>query len=172
MPVSLIPFINVAVSLLLFVSGGIFLAKYQEKKLVGRSLLLAGGIVLFGPPVGLGFITTGLWAMAASGNNEAQFQYARWLESVPHISHNMTLFPCGYDFDASWFWLCRAAEGGHPEALYARGVRLKYDDFVPAAEDRQDGGKKDINAAIQSGFVPEEDDQYYYWERFRISPEW
>lgn len=169
MPVSFIPVFNLMLSVILFVTGGYLQARHHEKRQIGRGLVIAGSVVLLGPPLSLRFISTGLWVMATAENHSAQFQYARWLESIPDISEKLTLFPCGFDFESSWYWLCRAADGGEPEAQYARGIRLKYDEFVPASETQREKGQKYIDAAFDAGYIPLVAEQDYYYDRFRIT---
>ncbi len=118
-----------------------------------------------------------LHAAAKKGDAQKQFEYAKWLENHGERIGRVILWPFGADVDKGYEWVERAAENGHPEAMYALGVRLKYGMFVPRPPDwsgpagnvfEQPGrGQIWIDRAIGAGYQPTVQEDWYYWQVFR-----
>ncbi len=74
-------------------------------------------------------------------------------------------------------WLEKSAALNYPPAVYAVGVRLKYGDYVPRPEGwtgaagnhfpQPERGQKMIDQALQLGYVPRIEEQYFYWKEYR-----
>lgn len=75
------------------------------------------------------------------------------------------------DVAAGYDWLARAANGNHPEALYALGVRIKLGMFTPpnwtASVPDVPRGQALIDKAIRLGYRPKIEEDFYYWKVYR-----
>ncbi len=117
-------------------------------------------------------------ARAETGDAESAFEYARWLENHSGRINRVILWPFSRpDVEKGYEWVERAAEEGHPEAMYALGVRLKYGLFVPKPKGwmgptgnvfpQPERGQEWIDRAIKGGYQPTIQEDWYYWQVFR-----
>ena len=161
MPVSVFPFI-VAFIALGTVAIGITRRRWRSKV----TWWVSGVVVFVAPATAEAWRGYGLHGMAEDGDPLAMFRYSQWLESAPDRFANLCFVAPSRNFSESWKWLLRAKESGLPEAEFAMGVRLKYEQFVPVVVPDCDGQLL-IDSAIANGYEPPVPEHEYYWRRFR-----
>lgn len=136
---------------------------------VSASLLLAIFLSVFVP----GWILR----IRADGNPAAMYELARWTENHDAKLGQLILWPVSPDVLGGYRWLEKAAEKEYPPAVYAVGVRLKYGQFVPRPPDwkgpggnvfeQPEAGQKMIDKALELGYKPKSDEEYFYWREYR-----
>ena len=115
---------------------------------------------------------------AASGDPEAQYDYARWLENHGEGLNSVILWPSSPDIQGGYNWLRKSAEQEFPEAMFALGVRLKYGQHVPDGDGKFGGtggnvfeypdlGQQYIDRAHALGYKEPVTEQTFYWRHYR-----
>jgi TPR repeat protein len=136
--------------------------------LTGVAISLGTLCLILGPPALYGGM---LHSAAERGDADSQFQYAKWLETRSYRLQQWLPIDGEPDVEGGYHWLTKAAAHGHPEALYALGVRWKQGLFVPpywhSSPPNVARGQKLIDEAILRGYQPAIDEDVYYWKEFR-----
>lgn len=172
MPVSYLPcfswFLLIGIPLLFLIHGK---RAFKRAAAVSAGLAVAFLLSVFVP----GWI---LWARATGGNSAAQYELARWKENHCERIQAVLLWPCSPDVLGGYEWLERSASHDYPPALFVLGVRLKYGHHVPRSENwrgpagvvffpQPERGQAYIDRALELGFDPGMDEQYYYGAVYR-----
>jgi hypothetical protein len=105
---------------------------------------------------------------ADKGDPHAQYEYSRWIECHCERIQSYFIWPCFPDVSGQSFaWLSKAAAQDYPAAMYALGVRLKHNQFVPADTADPRRGVDLIIRARNLGFRPPCDEHLFYYTVFR-----
>ncbi|MFN9718969.1 MAG: hypothetical protein ACK58L_09770, partial [Planctomycetota bacterium] len=114
---------------------------------------------------------------ANRGEPAAMYDLARWTETHDEQIKEFILWPISPDVLGGYAWLERAAALDYPPAVYAVGVRLKYGDHVPRPPGwngpagnhfpQPERGQVLIDKAIQFGYEPSINEEYFYWQQYR-----
>ena len=114
-----------------------------------------------------------LMIQARRGDPAAMYELARWTEKHDAELGRFILWPVDPDVLGGYAWLERAAALDYPPALYAMGVRLKHDWFVPHQPECGDclppseRGQQLIDKALRLGYQPTIEERYFYWLQYR-----
>jgi TPR repeat protein len=118
-----------------------------------------------------------LMAKAYDGDAKSQYRLAKWYENHSEKIGALVIWPIQPDVLGGYAWLEKAAQQDYPPALYAVGVRLKYGIHVPMPKNwrgaggnhcpQPERGQPYIDKAIELGYKPQVDEQYFYWSVYR-----
>lgn len=169
MPVSLTPFITLFVAILFFTISATALFGRRKRHFLLSFLL---GLTLTVLPLLLTICAAMIhFAGASLGIPYSQFQLARTLDSGFDRWSAIALVPEVRFEELSWAYLDLAANNSYPEALYARGARLKRDVFLPVkVQASTERGQSDMDKAISLGYKPKVDPKLYHFYIFRHQP--
>jgi hypothetical protein len=129
-------------------------------------LVVLSALLFFSPIAPTWLEGRRLQISADGGDAKDQFNFSRWIECYPDRVQDLIVWPALHDFGKSWRYLEMSAKNGNNEAMYALGVRLKHDMFVPKNANRRDGQEL-IDRAILNGYTPDCREEWYYFTRFR-----
>lgn len=123
------------------------------------------------------FVPSWILRIRADSDPAAMYELARWTENHDAKLGQLILWPVSPDVLGGYRCLEQAADKGYPPAVYAVGVRLKYGQFVPRPPnwtgpggnvfEQPEAGQKMIDKALQLGYKPRIDEEFFYWQEYR-----